>query len=161
MCGRPRGRGYRFNISANSLLTLKCFCAFMKTLEPCLGAERLQLFLGYEQARELRECILAIGKDQPVDVVDVRMGKSNCSNFVGRDIRFTQCLRNRPHAWEPSIRRSRIDQRNIVSIVNREGVDRQSQVPTDKAHLLRQVIAEYFIAGLTQSRDRHVDVAIT
>lgn len=94
MCVRLRGRErLSFNTGANTLPGLECFCAFMKALEPRLRAEHVELFLGYEQARQLRESILAVGKDQSVDMVDVRMGEGNRPNPVGGDVRFTQRFR--------------------------------------------------------------------
>ena len=87
------GGGYSFNIGAKSLPGLECFCAFMKTLESRLGAEHVELFPGDEQARQLRECVMAIRKDQPVDMVDVRVGEGNRPNPVDSDIRFAQRMR--------------------------------------------------------------------
>ena len=66
---------------------------------------------------------MAIGKDQPVDMVEVRVGEGNRPNPVDSDVRFAQRLRKQAHAWVPSVRRARIDQRDIGSIVPREGID--------------------------------------
>ena len=87
------GGGYSFNIGANSLPGLECFCAFVKTLEPRLSAEHVEFLPGDEQARQLRKCILAIGKDQPVNMVEVRVGEGNRPNPVDSDVRFAERLR--------------------------------------------------------------------
>ena len=87
------GGSYSFNIGAKSLPALECFCAFVKTLQPRLGAEPVELFPGDEQARQLRECVVAIGKDQPVDMVEVRVGEGNRPNPVDSDVGFAERLR--------------------------------------------------------------------
>src|SRR5262245_41209630 len=95
--------GYSFDIGADSLPGLECFCAFMKTLEPRLGVKHAELFLGDEQARQLRERIVAIRKDQPMDMVEVRVGEGNRPNPVGSDARFAQRMRKQAHAWVPGV----------------------------------------------------------
>src|ERR1044072_4844918 len=87
------GGGYSFSIGVNSLPGLECFCAFVKTLEPRLGAEHVEFFPGDEQTRQLRESVVAIRKDQPVDMVDVRVGEGDRPHSVNGDVRLTQRLR--------------------------------------------------------------------
>ena len=66
---------------------------------------------------------MAIRKNQPVDMVKVRVGEGNRPNPIGSDACFAQRLRKQAHAWVPSVRRARIDQCDIGSIVERESVD--------------------------------------
>jgi hypothetical protein len=87
------GSADSFNVGANLLAVLDSFCPFVKAPEPFLAMEQLKLFLGNKEARQLRECIVSIWQDQPIDMVDVSVGASNRPNPVRSNFRFTQCLR--------------------------------------------------------------------
>ena len=81
-----------FDVGANSQPGVERFCTLMKTFEPRLGAEHVELFLGDEEARQLRKCVIALGKDKSVDMVEVRVGEGNRPDSADSNVRFAQRL---------------------------------------------------------------------
>ncbi|UDL88807.1 hypothetical protein LGH82_27425 [Mesorhizobium sp. PAMC28654] len=53
-----------------------------------------------------------------------------------------------------------IDQDDLISIVNREGIDGESELTANQWDLFRQFVAKWLVVALAKPSDRHVDIAI-
>src|ERR1700677_4736343 len=133
----------------------------MKRFEARLRPEQPQFRFGDKQPRQLRKRIPAIRENEPIDMVDMRVGEGNRSNPLRRDLRLGQGLRKQPHARAPRVRSARVDQTDRFPVIQSKSVHRKPQLSLDKGYLRRQVSLEYCVLRLAQSRDRHIDIAIT
>jgi hypothetical protein len=132
----------------------------VKSLEPRHGMEEAELLPGNEQVRQARERVPAVGKHEAMDVVEMRMGEADGTDFSDIDAGFAQRLGKPAHGGVPGIRGAGIDQDDLASIVNREGVDGEPELTAKQRDLWRQVIIKWLAAVLPKPPDRHVDISI-
>lgn len=132
----------------------------VKSLKPRFGAKKAEFFPGNEQTRQARESVPAISKYKTMDVIEMRMGEADGADFFDIDAGLVQRLGKPAHGGVPGIRGAGIDQRYLIAIVNREGVDGEPELTAKQGDLFRQVIAKWHVAVLPKPPDRHVDIAI-
>ncbi len=139
---------------------LEWFRHVVKSLEPRFGAEQGELLPGNEQARQARESVPAVGKHETLDVVEMSMGEAHGADSFDIDAGFVQRLGKPAHGRVPGICSTSIDQDDLMPIVNREGVDGESELTANQSDLFRQVVAKRLVAALPEPPDRHVDIAV-
>jgi hypothetical protein len=132
----------------------------VKSSKPRFGAKQAEFLPGNEQARQARETVPAISKHKTMDMVEMRMGEAYGADTSDINAGFVQRLGKPAHGRVPGIRSASIDQDDLISIVNREGIDGEPELTANQWDLFRQFIAKWLVAALAKPSDRHVDIAI-
>lgn len=135
-------------------------CHVVKPFEPRFGAKQAEFPPGNEQARQARESISTIGKHKAMDVVEMRMGEADGADSSDIDAGLVHRLGKPAHGGVPCIRGASVDQHDLMSIVDREGIDGEPELTTNQRDLFRQFVAKWLVAVLPKPPDRHVDIAI-